>query len=271
MNNFKKLLASAMALTMVTSVMPVNAATDFTTDTYCEAANVNLVARLMDRVPDLTSVNAETLVNITGTSEESLFNYVTANAKAIAGVAGCYTIDSEVRTYAQTLVGMISGIEAIFEGTTWSKIDSTLNGGWISATVKIDDVEDILGQSVDSDGVSAWVKDYTDAALAYNAFLNDFEYEGNLIEEQAEQLDDVKAELEDQLDAYGYSSADRLDDYVDELEKDFEDFTEANSEVILAGNIDANIATKFKVNLYFLLNQTNVYPQTIRKRNHDSK
>ena len=34
---------------------------------------------------------------------------------------------------------------------------------------------------------------------------------------------------------------------------------------------DANIATESKANLYFLLNQTNVYLQTIRKRSHDSR
>ena len=34
---------------------------------------------------------------------------------------------------------------------------------------------------------------------------------------------------------------------------------------------DANIATRIKDNLYFLLNQINVYLQTIRKRSHDSR
>ena len=239
-----------MSLAMVLgNVAPVLAATNFTTTEYCKSEDVNTVAKAMDKVSDLTTVNAETEYD----NDTTLFKYAKDNAKAFAGVAGCYTIDSDIRNYAKTLTEMINEIEKLTEDTSWSEIDEELTSDPYDGTVSVDGLYKAITSSYDDNGVSRWVKDYTVGALAYRDFLNGFDYADNLTSDQSESFEDTKDELNDQLDALGYSSDEVLDDYLTDLEDLYDEFikvegangiTKSKVDAVVKGIKNGTYATK---------------------------
>ena len=147
MNNFKKLLASAMALSMVASVLPatnVNAAVDSTCDTT-ESTNLDYYSRLAlflrRNDVDFTSMNSDHMI----TTDMNVFDYVldvNVDVEAeetvefefvgdvIDSLGNKYETFSEV---ADVIAEWIENGEVAIDGTPVKKFDVTDVEGYLRA------------------------------------------------------------------------------------------------------------------------------------------
>ena len=131
MNNFKKLLASAMVLTMVTSVMP--APTDVNAATYIPAVcddGVQLVREIVNAVEDegmdlyTTSFDEPLTLKWGGVvqTEDTIYEYVAKNNNLmrISNIIDYGCIDEEEVAYAQAqyIVGAFNAINLLYESDT---------------------------------------------------------------------------------------------------------------------------------------------------------
>ena len=144
MNNFKKLLASAMALTMVTSVMP--AATDVNAATYIPAVcdhGVQLVREIVKATGDdlyRTSFTEELTILWKGVEyNESIYDYVSIgnNLALIENIVdyNCFDEGDEMYAQAQYIVGAYNAVTYLtkdggynaFVGATTGESGTTLD------------------------------------------------------------------------------------------------------------------------------------------------
>ena len=80
MNNFKKLLASAMALTMVTSVLPAAAATEVNAATCTELSNLARFESILERnESSYETMNSDLEARFDGVNTQNVFDYIIAN------------------------------------------------------------------------------------------------------------------------------------------------------------------------------------------------
>ena len=214
MNNFKKLLASAMALTMVTSVLPTNVQayqnpTDETIDVdYAQiAAAKNLVKEINSALKDDVSLNNITTkdpytwgVIATGTVSDLLktpYNGTTVEATLKMLVASGEATDSELEV-AEKLVGK--------------------NKAWISFDNSVDNIYEGIGTLVDYyknegkyDGVDLDRKSYPEVKEAYDMINAYVGFIGNT----TATVNDGYAEisLKDAYDEYFSLMEDAVQDY----------------------------------------------------------
>ena len=237
MNNFKKLLASAMALSMVTSVLPavstnVSAATcniverDFA-DTLVEAIATDVAAAgyTLSNIPNNATTNADGDGQIAWTNTSALLDGISAGA-TIWEVLEASPIDT-----VTTVTGSASTIiENRVNNCSGEDEDATYLAGFVTAVNDLNTIVDELHTKLTSGDLSDGVIDsdeWTDAEELYNKVVNALPYLDNVAttkydEDKKEQFRDDAAVLEDLVNDYKDEFYDDFaENYITDLEEKF--------------------------------------------------
>ena len=246
MNNFKKLLASAMALSMVTSVLPavstnVSAATcniverDFA-DTLVEAIATDVAAAgyTLSNIPNNATTNADGDGQIAWTNTSALLDGISAGA-TIWEVLEASPIDT-----VTTVTGSASTIiENRVNNCSGEDEDATYLAGFVTAVNDLNTIVDELHTKLTSGDLSDGVIDsdeWTDAEELYNKVVNALPYLDNVAttkynEDKKEQFRDDAAVLEDLVNDYKDEFYDDFaENYITDLEEKFAKELELNDD-----------------------------------------
>ncbi len=219
MNNFKKLLASAMALTMVTSVLPATnvSAANFTTCTgdsevSCEA--LTLKEELEIRKISLTSLSEEQESN----------GWRVLNSDTLIDTNGDNIANESAFAYIGTVVDEFDGLSVLDEGRTFAREISNIYRGVLSFFTTdgsqswLDTVENRLYGKDPIDYTIDGLKESSDNLVEAQKNLkkmSDFQYKANLTEDQAIQFEDVMDLLQYNInEALGVTHDSDLNDFV---------------------------------------------------------
>ena len=240
MNNFKKLLASAMALTMVTSVLP--AAT--TNVSAADETTCNLANALYDDIMGVANEN-HGLANVDflgedapqiswdGATYNTIYDYIsgneTTNLNALKSIYEGWnpcTTNETVQTNAKYIVDAYTAIKVLKE-------DYSLNTGLVNEIKKpstkmglLEIVENRLGNDYSASRMESNPENYYDAQaiLAYldEAYDN---FSGNLDQDTLEDLVNYSEDLERNIsDVDPDWEFEGLEDYIELVEGNIEKF-----------------------------------------------
>ncbi len=246
MNNFKKLLASAMALSMVTSVLPavstnVSAATcniverDFA-DTLVEAiaTDVRAAGYTLSNIPNNATTNADGDGQIAWTNTSALLDGISAGATIwevleASPINTVTTVTGSASTIIENRVNNCSGEDE----------DATYLAGFVTAVNDLNTIVDELHTKLTSGDLSDGVIDsdeWTDAEELYNKVVNALPYLDNVAttkydEDKKEQFRDDAAVLEDLVNDYKDEFYDDFaENYITDLEEKFAKELELNDD-----------------------------------------
>ena len=240
MNNFKKLLASAMALSMVTSVVPVtgvNAAFNLEDIVGSDGVNSNVEAyNLVKAVTD--SLTAAGLTKETITPENSEIKIGNEeDTKLLTNASGVFSLDAtlekqlkKVQNYAYaTDETFITAKYLLDLPTALTAMVGNANGSWSNLYVRTDAFLNTAGK-FRNDILTP--SSYVEATALMEEFEKYVSFETNLPSTHedgewysSEEYLDVKAELQDAIDQYvAENYGDELDGYLTQLEKFYEAF-----------------------------------------------
>ena len=236
MNNFKKLLASAMALSMVASVMPANGVNAAFSDIRVEApasarTYINrLVAALEAINKDVSTVTVGDVVTFEGSEETILTiesNSVVLNADLagkLRSVQSFVDEDSEPYTISETLLNMPAALNNMINGhVSGNYVDAALALVAESGTAVDYEVKDEM----------LTVDEYEDAVTLMEKMIAVEAYEDNIPEDRTnggsfyskEEYMDLKSDLQDKIDEFEAENyGDLLDDYITALENEYNAF-----------------------------------------------
>ena len=213
MNNFKKLLASAMALTMVTTVVPANV-------TSVDAALIDNVCDVAD-FEEIKPVLEWLLSNKTSMDDVQSTEF--ANDK----IDGTYTIYDWFIAYTGADSSVFPARRDLLEKAVscaseseLEKVEYLYNAVTNYNTFKTTTINDILAKSYASD-----FEKYN-ALVEYSMVLDslNYEYNGNLDNTERDQLANRMYRIEEEIDKLGFDSTDTLKTYTEGLKEKIETF-----------------------------------------------
>ena len=241
MNNFKKLLASAMALSMVASVVPVtgvNAAFNLN-DIVGSDGEINSNVEAYNLVKAVTdSLTAAGLTKETITPENSEIKIGNEeDTKLLTNASGVFSLDAtlekqlkKVQNYAYaTDETFITAKYLLDLPTALTAMVGNANGSWSNLYVRTDAFLNTAGK-FRNDILTP--SSYVEATALMEEFEKYVSFETNLPSTHedgewysSEEYLDVKAELQDAIDQYvAENYGDELDGYLTQLEKFYEAF-----------------------------------------------
>ena len=232
MNNFKKLLASAMALTMVTSVMP--AATDVNAATYIPAVcdhGVQLVREIVKATGDdlyRTSFTEELTILWKGVEyNESIYDYVSIgnNLALIENIVdyNCFDEGDEMYAQAQYIVGAYNAVTYLTKDGGYNAFVGATTG---ESGTTLDFVRERIDTRLSAESLSENNGYYDEAVAVLDLFATvDENYRGAFDTETLEDFDALYEELQYNVDAADTDwIVDELEEYVDLIESNIEKF-----------------------------------------------
>ena len=241
MNNFKKLLASAMALTMVASVLPVSTPTYAINVQACTEGRTLLDA-IMDAVEEdgleKTEFYGEEAPTVAWGEEtyQNVINFISSDAGNLGKLEEIFEDEEEScatsreQTNAEYVVNVYNAYNILLtnEGLTYlfgQKEDYGL----------LDQIEN-RRSSYSAEAMADQIEDgkyttYDEAVIMYNFLESISDYEGNFTQEDRERIAEARKYLRDELsDVDEDFMTTRLEAYVEMLEDNLDTFISEESE-----------------------------------------
>ena len=238
MNNFKKLLASAMALTMVTSVLPMNVHAAYPTSVTTMNEAETFLGKFEDALSaaglSIDTLQAGEKITFNGDPVE-VFNWSTNSG---------YELDASIKSIIASVVNLtVYKSESYYAAVRIQNLDDALDAMVVynesSDESLVKKVEDLLtGDTFNAADEMLTISGYAEALKIKDAFAKYEQYEGNLVPEgkkseannncySYEEYMTAKENLNEAIEFFEAANyGDTLDGYLTDLENLYEEFVE---------------------------------------------